>query len=77
MVVGGPPCQGFSTAGQRVENDNRNKLIDSYINFIRLVQPKIIFFENAKGLFSIANIPFQPERFNPNDKPPQPANKSI
>ena len=49
LVVGGPPCQGFSTAGQRVENDNRNKLIDSYINFIRLVQPKIIFFENVKG----------------------------
>jgi DNA (cytosine-5)-methyltransferase 1 len=49
MVVGGPPCQGFSSAGQRVETDNRNTLIKSYINFIRLVQPKIIFFENVKG----------------------------
>ena len=49
MVVGGPPCQGFSTAGRRIENDNRNKLIESYIYFIRLVQPKIIFFENVKG----------------------------
>ena len=35
MVAGGPPCQGFSTAGRRVENDHRNKLIDSYIKFIR------------------------------------------
>ena len=49
MVAGGPPCQGFSTAGRRVENDVRNKLIISYIKFIRLVQPKIIFFENVKG----------------------------
>lgn len=49
LVVGGPPCQGFSTAGQRVESDNRNTLIKSYIHFIRLVQPKIIFFENVKG----------------------------
>jgi DNA (cytosine-5)-methyltransferase 1 len=49
LVVGGPPCQGFSTAGKRVESDNRNTLIKSYITFIRLVQPKIIFFENVKG----------------------------
>lgn len=49
MVAGGPPCQGFSTAGRRLENDSRNKLIESYIKFIRLVQPKIIFFENVRG----------------------------
>lgn len=49
MVAGGPPCQGFSTAGKRKENDLRNKLIKSYIKFIRLVQPKVIFFENVKG----------------------------
>lgn len=49
MVAGGPPCQGFSTAGRRDEKDLRNKLIISYIKFIRLVQPKVIFFENVKG----------------------------
>ena len=49
MVAGGPPCQGFSTAGRRNEKDMRNKLIISYIKFIRLVQPKVIFFENVKG----------------------------
>ena len=49
MVAGGPPCQGFSTAGKRIENDSRNKLIKSYIKFIRQVQPKVIFFENVKG----------------------------
>lgn len=49
LVAGGPPCQGFSTAGRRVETDKRNELIHSYIKFIRVVQPKIIFFENVKG----------------------------
>lgn len=49
LVTGGPPCQGFSTAGRRIEGDSRNELIKSYIKFIRLVQPKVIFFENVKG----------------------------
>ena len=49
LVAGGPPCQGFSTAGKRKEGDQRNKLINSYIKFIRHVQPKVIFFENVKG----------------------------
>lgn len=49
LVTGGPPCQGFSLAGLRLENDERNQLIKSYVSFIRLVQPKIIFFENVKG----------------------------
>jgi len=49
LVAGGPPCQGFSMAGRRREKDDRNKLIDSYIKFIELVQPQILFFENVKG----------------------------
>lgn len=49
LVTGGPPCQGFSMVGRREEGDERNELINSYIKFIRLVQPKIIFFENVKG----------------------------
>ena len=49
MVAGGPPCQGFSMAGRRNENDSRNDLINSYIKFVETVEPKIIFFENVKG----------------------------
>lgn len=49
LIAGGPPCQGFSMAGRRDENDSRNKLIDSYIKFVSLVKPKLIFFENVKG----------------------------
>lgn len=49
LVAGGPPCQGFSTAGARNEDDIRNKLIHSYIKFVSIVKPKLIFFENVKG----------------------------
>lgn len=49
LIAGGPPCQGFSVAGRRRENDYRNKLTDSYLEFVRLVEPKFIFFENVKG----------------------------
>jgi DNA (cytosine-5)-methyltransferase 1 len=49
LVTGGPPCQGFSTAGKRNEEDKRNSLIKSYIKFIKIVQPKLLFFENVKG----------------------------
>lgn len=49
MVTGGPPCQGFSTAGKREESDKRNSLIKDYIKFIEIVKPKVLFFENVKG----------------------------
>lgn len=49
LVAGGPPCQGFSLAGRRVEADQRNNLVHSYLEFIRLVQPKTILFENVMG----------------------------
>ncbi|SFC44835.1 DNA (cytosine-5)-methyltransferase 1 [Flexibacter flexilis DSM 6793] len=49
LIAGGPPCQGFSIAGRRNEDDERNTLINSYIKFVSLVRPKLIFFENVKG----------------------------
>lgn len=49
LLVGGPPCQGFSFAGRRNENDKRNKLVNSYIRFVDLVRPRMVFFENVKG----------------------------
>ena len=49
LVVGGPPCQGFSLAGQRKKNDVRNQLMNAYIEFISLVQPQMLFFENVHG----------------------------
>lgn len=49
LVTGGPPCQGFSTAGRRNESDARNGLVNSYLKFIEFVRPKVLFFENVKG----------------------------
>lgn len=49
LVVGGPPCQGFSIAGRRNESDERNSLINSYLKFISYVQPQMVLFENVKG----------------------------
>jgi DNA (cytosine-5)-methyltransferase 1 len=59
LVVGGPPCQGFSMAGKRNEGDKRNKLIDAYIEFIKIVRPKMLFFENVKGF----TVGFMKENF--------------
>lgn len=49
LVAGGPPCQGFSMAGKRVKEDVRNQLVFAYIDFIKMVRPKLILFENVKG----------------------------
>lgn len=49
LVVGGPPCQGFSLAGRRNKNDKRNTLARSYIKFVKLVKPSMVFFENVIG----------------------------
>lgn len=49
LVVGGPPCQGFSMAGERTGKDVRNRLYNAYIKFVDLVQPQMLFFENVHG----------------------------
>jgi DNA (cytosine-5)-methyltransferase 1 len=49
LVAGGPPCQGFSLAGRRNEDDERNRLVDSYVEFVSLVRPQCLFFENVRG----------------------------
>lgn len=42
-----PPCQWFSLAGKRDPSDQRNKLVDSYIKFIKIIKPKVVFLENV------------------------------
>ena len=49
LLVGGPPCQGFSMAGKRTGNDVRNRLYNSYLKFVELVEPEMLFFENVHG----------------------------
>jgi len=52
LVAGGPPCQGFSFAGKRNEKDQRNKLVNAYIKFVKIIEPEILLFENVKGFTS-------------------------
>lgn len=50
LLVGGPPCQGFSSAGRREANDPRNQLTASYLKFVSLIQPKLVLIENVRGI---------------------------
>lgn len=52
IICGGPPCQGFSMAGFRDENDPRNKLVLDFIEIVEKIKPKVVVFENVKGLLS-------------------------
>lgn len=49
LLVGGPPCQGFSSAGRRQHDDPRNKLFRSYLDLVEVLQPKAVLIENVRG----------------------------
>lgn len=52
IVNGGPPCQGFSMAGFRKQDDPRSKLIYDYVKVIEGIMPKVFVFENVQGILS-------------------------
>lgn len=51
-LIGGPPCQGFSSAGSKNGRDARNKLIFSYLAMVERVRPRWFLFENVEGLLT-------------------------
>lgn len=56
IIVGGPPCQGFSLANKRrnkIKDDPRNKLFYGFVKFINWYSPKAFVMENVKGLLSM------------------------
>ena len=53
LVFGGPPCQGFSVAGKMNPNDQRSKLIFSYLNVVEKVRPKLFVMENVTHIFLV------------------------
>lgn len=59
VIIGGPPCQGFSMAGARIRqgfiDDPRNLLFKHYFNVVKCVKPKAFVFENVKGILTINN----------------------
>jgi DNA (cytosine-5)-methyltransferase 1 len=50
VIVGGPPCQGFSMAGRRNPEDERNQLPWAYLRFVRELRPKAVVIENVVGI---------------------------
>ncbi|MCD8000698.1 MAG: DNA cytosine methyltransferase [Clostridiales bacterium] len=63
VIIGGPPCQGFSTIGKRVSadpekraaHDPRNELVLTYARLIKELRPKFIVMENVKGILTLQN----------------------
>jgi DNA (cytosine-5)-methyltransferase 1 len=53
VLVGGPPCQGFSTLGLRRHSDKRSELVEVFIEIAKKIQPSIILMENVRGILSM------------------------
>ena len=65
IIIGGPPCQSFSTVGRR-RFDDKARLYTEYIRMLRIIQPRMFLFENVKGMLSMREqIPVEDENGNP------------
>ncbi|PSW25758.1 DNA (cytosine-5-)-methyltransferase [Photobacterium phosphoreum] len=53
VIIGGPPCQGFSLAGKRLPDDPKNILFKEYVRIVDILQPDIFIFENVVGIVSM------------------------
>lgn len=55
LIIGGPPCQGFSTLGKRQEDDPRNKLLLNYAKALDVISPRWFMMENVEGMLTTAD----------------------
>ncbi len=53
LIIGGPPCQGFSTVGNRRSDDPRNKLFYEFVRIVEETEPKVFVMENVTGLLTM------------------------
>lgn len=53
VIIGGPPCQGFSVSGKRMIDDPRNKLYKSFVGLVDEIRPKVFVMENVPGLIRL------------------------
>jgi len=53
VIIGGPPCQGFSVAGKRIVDDERNSLYKSFVRMVEYFNPKAFVLENVPNILSI------------------------
>lgn len=49
-IIGGPPCQGFSQAGNRDPDDDRNRLVTNYFDMIEAIEPEFFVMENVRAI---------------------------
>lgn len=63
-VIGGPPCQGYSTVGTRDVNDPRNHLYLEYCRIVEKVNPEFFVIENVKGLVTLGGGAFKEDILN-------------
>ncbi len=55
IIIGGPPCQGFSIAGLKDPKDPRNSLFKNFVQWVDVLQPKVFVMENVSGLLTRKN----------------------
>lgn len=55
LIIGGPPCQGFSIAGKRIIDDDRNKLYKSFVRMVAHFKPKAFVLENVPNILTIGD----------------------
>lgn len=58
VIIGGPPCQGFSVQRRGSDTDSRNNLVPEFIRFVLEVRPRFFVMENVGGLLSKRGKPF-------------------
>lgn len=63
-IIGGPPCQGYSTVGKRDINDDRNYLYLEYCRVVENIQPEFFILENVKGLLTLNEGVFRDDIIN-------------
>lgn len=56
VIIGGPPCQGFSMAGKREQGDARNRLFEEFVRFVKIIEPDYFVMENVQGIGSMKDI---------------------
>lgn len=54
LVAGGPPCQGFSLAGPRLDRDPRNQMFKEFVRIVDGLRPQSFLFENVPGILSMS-----------------------
>lgn len=57
VIVGGPPCQGFSSANRwhKEKDDERNKLFFEFLRFVSILKPQVVLIENVRGILTRDN----------------------